>query len=101
MYILIDTIYDGLIVDNKFDPRDLDLELVRQRTRWDVGFRTEPELNAGGSVTIIASVDYSRYSPENHDWVAQLVAEVLGSAYEDGWLESYCGERLLVTIGGG
>ena len=98
-YILVDT-RDGEIVDTKSNPCDLDFHLVRQIPTWEVAFRIEEKLNAGGPVTVIASVDYHGHAAENHDWIAELVAEELKYAYEEGELEPYLCDEPIVTVGG-
>lgn len=99
-YILIDALHDGEIVDTKSNPGDLDFDLVRHSSQWNVAFRTERWLNAGGPVTVIATVDYLGHASENHDWAAKMVAKDLLHAYELEVLEPYLREGPLVTIGG-
>jgi len=98
-YYLVDTQRRREIVDTQSNPGDLDFDLVRNSTRWDVVFKTRP-LGVPGPFTPIAKVDYLGHAPENHDWVAKLVKDDLSYAYEEGELDPYLCEGPIVTIGG-
>jgi len=95
-YVLIDD--RGEIVDSCDDPSKLNFEFMRGQFAWTVAFRTEPTLNAGGPLTVIANVDYNGYPLTNHDWIARMVRRELAHAVEFGELTPYTSDGPLVDI---